>query len=93
MLKAKILGFEVVYAKNFTSLDWNALTVFLVFLASKINKYLINNKQKKKKKRKRKKRRKKRSFLVFLIKQCVDSFPLDLAQIGAIIIEYYRSKV
>ena len=54
MLKAKILGFEVVYAKNFTSFDGNALTVFLVFLASKINKYLINNKQKKKKKRKRK---------------------------------------
>ena len=31
MLKIKILGFEMVYAKNFTSFDGNALTFPLSF--------------------------------------------------------------
>ena len=34
MLKAKILGFEVVYAKYFTSLDGNILTTFLTTMVT-----------------------------------------------------------
>ena len=40
MLKAKILGFEVVYAKNFTSLDGNALKRDRIYLRIKYIYYL-----------------------------------------------------
>ena len=42
MLKAKLLGFEVVYAKYFTSLDGNALTANSTLLSFAFSPFSLN---------------------------------------------------